>query len=189
MTTFKFCPHRESLENSMKELKEFSSKEEFLEYLKSLPFIVVSENTLECVQQNKDPQIDWDEVWFIKDTIGVIGYTSKNIQLFDPEGLSKKGLRVRQAFMNAHLPSAEGLSGEEKIKRINYLKNLTDECKTYVQKNSLTQCILEMDKLLTDGEKDKFFYIGLLFFQKLKQIHKLNSGEINSPDFNPANYV
>lgn len=189
MTTFKFRPHRESLKNSMKELKEFSSKEEFLEYLKTLPFIVVSENTLECVQQNKDPQIDWDEVWFIKDAVGVIGYTSKNIQLFDSEELSKKGLRVRRAFMNAHLPSAEGTSGEEKIKRINYLRNLTDECKAYVKKNSLTQCILTLDELLTINSRDKFFYMSLHFFQALREMYLIPSNIINQDDFNPADYV
>lgn len=189
MNKFKYCPHRGFLADSLTGVKEFSSKEDFLKFLNDQPLVVVTENSLSCTLYEKDKRTDWKEVWLIKDSVGVIGFTDSDINLFCQKSLEHKGKRVRESFLLAKFPNFKAKTKEGTSKRIKFLKELVEETKVFIQSHDVRECILEMDKLLTDGEKDKFFYTGLLFFQKLKQTHKLNSGEINSPDFNPANYV
>ncbi len=187
MTTFKYRPHRGSIAASMMEVKEFFSKEEFMKFLRTQPFTVITETTLTCKPYKKDERISWEEVWIIKDAVGAIGFTNKNIDLFCQKALELKGKRVRKAFLLAKFPSFQAETSEETINRIQFLREVVEEAKTFVKSHSVKEIIFELDKLLTKGDKDRFFYIGLIFFQTLKQTHQLNSGEMNSPDFNPAN--
>ena len=76
MTTFKYRSHRGSLSASMMEVKEFFSKEEFLKFLITQPFTVITETTLTCKPYKKDERISWEEVWIIKDAVGTIGFTN-----------------------------------------------------------------------------------------------------------------
>ena len=187
MTTFKYRPHRGSIAASMMEVKEFSSKVEFLKFLKTQPLMVITETTLKCKLYRRDKRTSWEEVWIIKDAVGTIGFTNKNIDLFCQKTLEQKGKRVRKAFLLAKFPSFQAETSEETIKRIQFLREVVEEAKTFVKNHSVKEIIFELDRLLTKGDKDRFFYIGLIFFQTLKQTHQLNSGEMNSPDFNPAN--
>lgn len=189
MTTFKYRPHRGSIAASMMEVKEFSSKVEFLKFLKTQPFMIITETTLTSKLYRRDERISWEEVWIIKDAVGTIGFTNKNIDLFCQKTLEQKGKRVRKAFLSAKFPNFQAETSEETIKRIQFLREIMEEAKTFVKNRSVKETIFELDRLLTKGDKDRFFYISLIFFQTLKQTHKLNSGEMNSPDFNPANCI